>query len=92
MRLGQTAYGVPIRKEIEQRIGRTISAGTLYKTVRRLEAKGFISSRVGEATPVRGGRAKTYYRVEELGSAALRCSVREIGMMIESLDLGWRSL
>lgn len=72
LKLGEGAYGVPIREALEEATGRTISVGALYATLNRLEEKGLISARAGEATPERGGRAKRYFRVEGGGVRALR--------------------
>jgi PadR family transcriptional regulator PadR len=69
--LGENAYGVTIYEELEK-AGRKTSLGAIYTTLGRLEDKGLISSRRGEATAERGGRAKRYFKVEALGSKALR--------------------
>ena len=58
MRLGDDAYGVPIADTIEEASGREVAAGSIYITLDRLESKGFVTSRLGESTPERGGRAK----------------------------------
>lgn len=71
MKLGETAYGVPIREALEEATGRTVSVGALYATLNRLEEKGFISARTGESTPERGGRAKRYFKVEATGQQVL---------------------
>lgn len=71
LRLGETAYGMTIRQEVEEVAERFTSIGALYATLDRLEQKGFVSSRQGEATPERGGRAKKYFKVESSGLAAL---------------------
>jgi PadR family transcriptional regulator, regulatory protein PadR len=71
LRLGKDAYGARIRQEIEDRTGKAPSAGAVYTGLERLRARGLVSSRIGEATPVRGGRRKKYYRVEADGAAAL---------------------
>ena len=65
VRLGDDAYGVAIRQEVERRTGRMISAGAVYTALDRLEGRGFVSSRVGDPTPQRGGRRKRHYRLEE---------------------------
>jgi|SRR5215469_494545 len=70
VRLGET-YPVPIRREIAERTGRDVSFGALYTTVDRLERKGYVSSRMGEATRERGGRAKRYFRIDAPGIRAL---------------------
>jgi PadR family transcriptional regulator PadR len=73
LRIGpDNAYGVRVHLEIEERAKRRVALGALYTTLDRLERKGFVSSRVGEATEVRGGRAKKYFKVEAHGAAALR--------------------
>jgi PadR family transcriptional regulator PadR len=66
------AYGVSIRREIEERTGRTPSPGATYTTLDRLESKGLVLSCMGESSPERGGRAKRLYRVNGAGMAVLR--------------------
>lgn len=70
LRLAGEGYGATIRKAVAEATGRDISIGALYATLDRLERKGFISSRQGEATPERGGRAKRYFLVEGAGITA----------------------
>jgi DNA-binding PadR family transcriptional regulator len=70
VRLRET-YGVPIRREIAERTGRDVSFGAIYTTLDRLELKGYVSSRMGEATRERGGKAKRYFRIEAPGIRAL---------------------
>ncbi len=67
LRLGEDAYGVTIRREIQERIGRDPSPGALYTTLDRLEDKGLLRSRLGDPTPQRGGRAKRYFKVTARG-------------------------
>jgi PadR family transcriptional regulator, regulatory protein PadR len=71
IKIGENAYGAPIRQLMEEVMGRSVSAGALYTTLDRLMQKGYISSRQGERTPERGGKAKRYYKVEGAGIAAL---------------------
>ena len=71
VRLRENAYGVTIRREIEERAGRKVSYGALYTTLDRMEAKGYVSSRIGEPTQVRGGRAMRYFQIEAPGIRAL---------------------
>jgi len=87
IRLGDNAYGVPIRQEIERRTKRSLSIGALYRTLERLEDKGFVSSRTGDPTPERGGRAKRFFRAEALGLRALRRTRDALDVMWEGLDL-----
>lgn len=71
LRLGDEAYGVPIRDEIADRTGRQLSLGALYTTLDRLEGKGFIESHMGAPTAVRGGRRKKMCRLTAAGKGAL---------------------
>lgn len=71
LRLNDNAYGVTIRREIESRAQRTVASGAIYATLERMIEKGYISGREGEPEPTRGGRPKTFYRIEAPGLAAL---------------------
>jgi PadR family transcriptional regulator, regulatory protein PadR len=48
--LYKDAYGVSIKKEIENRLARTVSVGALQTALKRLEDKGYLKSFDGEAT------------------------------------------
>ena len=78
MRLGGNAYGVPIADAIEEASGREINAGSIYITLDRLEEKGLVTTRLGESTPERGGRAKTYFHVTGHGLRAVRQAQRTL--------------
>ena len=67
IRLGDEAYGVPISQTIEETSGREVALGSVYVTLERLERKGLVASKMGEPTAVRGGRAKTYFRITAKG-------------------------
>ena len=70
-RLGPDAYGMRIWEEIEARTGRKSLIAAVYAALERLERKRYVSSWVGDPTPVRGGRAKRFFRIENPGYAAL---------------------
>lgn len=72
LRLGEDAYAIPVREEIEARTGRDVARGALYTALERLEAKGCLRSRMSEPLPERGGRSRRYYTVTQSGIAALR--------------------
>jgi PadR family transcriptional regulator, regulatory protein PadR len=71
VRLRERAYGVAIWDDLSERHNRKATIGALYTTLGRLENKGFLSSRLGEPTPQRGGRAKRFYRLEAPGVEAM---------------------
>jgi DNA-binding PadR family transcriptional regulator len=87
LRLGDEAYGVSIRAELARRTGRTVAPGALYTTLERLEAKGVITSRMGDPTPQRGGRAKRYVTVTSVGVKTLRRAVKAYERLLDGLDM-----
>ena len=86
LRLGDEAYAVPIIDEIERCTGRSISRGSVYITLDRLETKGFLKSRLGDPTPERGGRPKRYYELRPRAMDALRESRRALVALWRGLE------
>ena len=70
--LDDNAYGVTIQAEIKNRLHRDISRGALHTALTRLEEKGFLHSKTGGASAIRGGRRKRYYTVSNKGKEALK--------------------
>jgi len=85
LRLGKNAYGARVRQEIEERTGKSVSAGAVYTGLDRLQARGLVSSRLGNATPSRGGRRKKYYSLEPLGAESLNHSLENLTNMSRGL-------
>jgi PadR family transcriptional regulator, regulatory protein PadR len=81
MRKQPTAYGVSIQQELLLRTGREHSVGAIYTTLERLERKGFLKSKDGEATAQRGGRKKLYFSLTASGEAALSNSLTSLGSL-----------
>lgn len=72
LRLGNEAYGIPILEEVCGRCGRRVSRATVYVALKRLEEKGLVTSKLGDSTPERGGRAKRFFKLKPAGLRALR--------------------
>src|ERR1700690_4132239 len=85
LHLGENAYGMTIRLEIEDRTERRTSLGAVYTTLDRLEKKGYVSSWKGSPAPQRGGRSKRLFKVQPLGKAALRNSAAILAAMTAGL-------
>lgn len=85
-RLEGRGYGVTIRREIERRTRRDVSAGSVYVTLERLEQKGFVASSMGEPTARRGGRAPRHYRLEPAGARALAATREMLERMWEGME------
>lgn len=91
LQLGKQAYGVAVRKEINERTGRDPSIGSVYSTLDRLEKKGLVRSRTGDPTPTRGGRARKFFEVTAEGQHALARSRALLERMADGLQLEWES-
>src|SRR6204780_111774 len=87
LRLGDRAYGVTVRQEIEARTRREVSIGAIYATLDRLETKGYVKSRLGDPTPQRGGRSKRFFQVTAKGVTAVSRTHRALRSMTEGLGL-----
>ena len=87
VRLSTDAYGSTIRREIEERTGRSIAIGALYTALDRLERKGYVNSRMSDPTPQRGGRAKRYFKLRPAGAAALARSRDALTRMWAGVDV-----
>lgn len=86
MACDRDAYGLSITRAIEATAGRKVSIGSVYTTLDRLEEKGMLTSKWGEATAVRGGRRKRLYTVTAKGQMALQPKARSAPSAAE-----WRS-
>jgi DNA-binding PadR family transcriptional regulator len=85
LRLGQDAYGVTIREELERETARDLTLGAIYKTLGRLERKGYLAVRIGDPTSERGGRRKKLYTLQPLGARALKQSVAALRRLTRGL-------
>ena len=80
--LGDDAYGVTIRREINARTGRDAPMGVIYSALARLEQKGLVAFDLSDPLPVRGGRARKYARLTPAGARALRSSTEGLAKML----------
>src|SRR5580704_11906729 len=87
LRLDDKAYGVTIRAEITACTDREPAPGALYTTLDRLEEKGLLTSRFGDPTPQRGGRAKRYFKVSASGIEAVTRAQRSYQRLLKGLQL-----
>jgi DNA-binding PadR family transcriptional regulator len=85
LQAGQDAYGAALQDVIAERAGRSVTLGSLYNALVRLEERGLASSGRGEPSPVRGGKAKRLFRVTPEGREALAEARRAYERMWEGL-------
>ena len=88
MGLKSNAYGISIQDHITGKVGYQPSAGSLYAALDRLEERGFVKSKRGEATPARGGRRKLYFSITAPGQEALSESLKAMRSL--SRAAGWK--
>jgi DNA-binding PadR family transcriptional regulator len=86
LHLDGESYVVPIMREIEQRTGREVARPAIYIALKRLAAKHFLTSRVGDPTPVRGGRAKRFFKLTPAGTKQVRESHDAFVRMWEGVE------
>jgi DNA-binding PadR family transcriptional regulator len=87
LRLGPTAaYTVSIADDISERTGRSVRRANVFTTLQRLEAKGLVSTRLGEPRPERGGRPRRLVTVEAPGLRAVRATTGAIRAMVGDLS------
>jgi DNA-binding PadR family transcriptional regulator len=65
------AYSVAICDELQKSTGRSAKLGVVHAVLNRLEEKGLVKSKLGEATSTRGGKRKRFYSITNGGKAAL---------------------
>lgn len=87
LRLGaDEAYAVSIADEIETRTGRPVRRANVHTTLQRLEEKGFVTTRLGEPRPERGGKPRRLVEVSPDGVTAMRNTTGAIRAMATGLD------
>lgn len=87
LRLGEQAYGAAIIQEVEERTNRSVNQAAAYLTLRRLEEKGWVESRLGAPTAERGGRAKRFFILRPEGQSRLKDSRAELLSMWEGISV-----
>ena len=87
MQLGDDAYPLAIADQISTTTKRKASRPAVLITLNRLEDKGLLTSRYGDPTPVRGGRAKRLFFPKPLGIEAVKQSLARIRAMASGLSL-----
>ena len=70
--LEEKGYGISVKQEVEKRTDRTVNLSAIHATLYRLEKKGFLNSKLGEATKVRGGKRKRIFHITPFGVKGLK--------------------
>ena len=67
----ENAYLISITREIVGQTGRQVRLNQVHSALERLEEKGMLKSRMGDATEERGGRQKRLFIITALGRRVL---------------------
>ena len=86
LRLGGGAYALAVLRELDRTVGRRVSRGALYKTLDRMESKGYVTWNVEPTAPDRGGHPRRLFRVAPSGVGALRESREALFRLWDGLD------
>jgi PadR family transcriptional regulator, regulatory protein PadR len=89
LRLGDEAYGMAVRREIEARAERAVSIGAVYATLDRLESKGLVRSRIDGGSEDRGGRMRKCFTLTGAGARSLERSQHALRRMLAGLPARW---
>ena len=76
------------REELERETSRTLALGAVYRTLGRLEVKGYLRTRIGPPTRERGGRRKKFYVLNPTGLEAARRSLADLQKLMKGLQAG----
>jgi PadR family transcriptional regulator PadR len=90
LRLHEEAYGMTVRREIEERTARECSIGAVYATLERLEQTRLVKSHEAEATEERGGRTRKMYELTAHGQQALKQTQKALASMMDGLRFAWK--
>ncbi len=87
LKLGEDSYGMRVHEQVEEWAKgiRTVSLGSCYTTLDRLEQKGYVKSWFSDPTPERGGRSKRYFEITGTGEIALKRSLKMAGNVLAGL-------
>lgn len=86
MHMDGTGYPLTIRDAIEERSGRSVSRSAVFITLERLERNGFVTSRLGDPSPTRGGRPRRIFSSTRRGVTAAKASLGLVSSMTAGLE------
>jgi PadR family transcriptional regulator PadR len=86
LQAGEHAFALSIIRELDERAGRRVDRGALYKTLDRLETKGLVKWKTEPSTPARGGHRRRLFRVTAAGVRALQTSRATLFKLWDGLE------
>ncbi len=80
------AYALNVIDELESTATRSASRGALYRTLDRMEKKGWVGFEMEEGTPNRGGHRRRRFFVTPAGLEVLQKSRNALHRLWDGLD------
>jgi PadR family transcriptional regulator PadR len=71
-KLGDNAYGIAIREQIEKVTGAKWLSGAIYGPLSRLRKNGYVKTTIGENGSDQRGRPRIYYTLTPVGKEKLQ--------------------
>jgi DNA-binding PadR family transcriptional regulator len=71
-KLGDNAYGITIREQVEKDTGAKWLSGAIYGPLSRLRKNGYVKTAVGENSKDQRGRPRIYYALTPVGKEKLQ--------------------
>jgi len=71
-KLKDNAYGITIREQVYEDIGVYWAFGAIYKTLKKMNDKGYVKKIASSPLAERGGRSKYFYELTSDGKQALQ--------------------
>lgn len=88
----EQAYGVSVAEAYQEQNGQSISIPAIHTVLKRLEQKGLVKSKMGEATAERGGRRKRIYEATSYGYTVIdEIRKNRISLWSRIPKLGWHN-
>jgi DNA-binding PadR family transcriptional regulator len=87
LRLGGEAYSVPLVLELEERTGRDVAQAAVFIALRRLEARGLLTSRLDDRAVGETGRMRRYFKLTPEALRRLKDTRRALARLWEGLDV-----
>jgi len=66
-KLGDNAYGISIREQVEKDTGRSWQSGAIYAPLNRLLKNEYVRTKKSKKPSEMGGRPRIYYRLTQTG-------------------------
>ena len=80
------AFAIALIAELEETAGRPVSRGALYRTLDRMESKGWIRHEMEDGAPDRGGHRRRRFAVTPAGVERLQQSRQALHRLWDGLE------